>query len=97
MAVWFKKKGAKTFNAHCKNTVFKFPNGKRTFHPTQKNMDLFKQLILDNSNPDDIVFDPCIGSGTTALAAIDTQRNYLGFELDTTYCDTAINRIQDIA
>lgn len=36
MAVWFKKKGAKTFNAHCKNTVFKYPNGSSKLHPTEK-------------------------------------------------------------
>lgn len=36
MGVWFKKRGAKTFNAHCKNTVFKFPNGSSKFHPTEK-------------------------------------------------------------
>lgn len=36
MAVWFKKRGAKTFNAHCKNTVMRHPNGSRTIHPTEK-------------------------------------------------------------
>ncbi len=95
MAVWFKKKGAKTFNAHCKNTVFKFPNGKRQYHPTQKNIDLFKQLILDNSNSEDIIFDPCIGSGTTALAAKELDRKYLGFELNNTYYEIAKKRIFD--
>ena len=36
LAVWFKPRGWKTFNAHCKNTVFKYPNGTRKIHPTQK-------------------------------------------------------------
>lgn len=36
MAVWFKKQGAKVFNAHCKNSVFKYPNGKSKLHPTEK-------------------------------------------------------------
>lgn len=81
MAVWFKKSGAKTFNAFCKNTVFKYSNGTRKIHPTQKNLELFKELIKDNSNEDNIIFDPCIGSGTTAVAAIQTNRKYFGFEL----------------
>lgn len=82
LAVWFKKSGAKTFNAFCKNTVFKHSNGSRKIHPTQKNLDLFKELILDNSNEGDLIFDPCMGSGTTAVAAFETDRNYFGYELN---------------
>lgn len=85
LAVWFKKSGAKTFNAHCKNTVFKFPNGKRDIHPTQKNLNLFKELIIDNSNPNDIILDTCLGSGTTIKACKDLKRNYIGFETDIEY------------
>ena len=48
-AVWFKKRGG-TFNAHCKNTVFTYPCGRSKLHPTEKNHDLLKELILDNSN-----------------------------------------------
>lgn len=93
LAVWFKKSGAKTFNAHCKNTVFKFPSGKRTFHPTQKNLALFEELIRDNTSEGDLVFDPCIGSGTTAIAAIKNKRRWLGCELDPDYYSKAKERI----
>ena len=81
LAVWFKKPGGKPFNAHCKNTVFKYPNGTSNMHPTQKNINLFKELILDNTDENSIVFDPCLGSGTTAVACMDTNRQYVGFEL----------------
>lgn len=50
LAVWFKKSGAKVFNARCKNTVFKFSGGKRTFHLTQKNLALFEETILSAKN-----------------------------------------------
>lgn len=93
MAVWFKKPGAKVFNAHCKNTVFRHPNGSRKLHPTQKNIKLFTELILDNTNPENIVFDPCIGSGTTAVAALKTGRNYIGVELYEKYATAAEERI----
>lgn len=94
-AVWFKPRGRKVFNAHCKNTVFTYSNGSRKIHPTQKNLDLFKELIIDNSSEGEIVFDPFMGSGTTAIAAIDTGRNYLGFELDEEYHKLSEQRVAD--
>lgn len=94
-AVWFKPRGRKVFNAHCKNTVFTYSNGSRKIHPTQKNLDLFKELIIDNSNEGEIIFDPFMGSGTTAIAAIETGRNYIGFELDEEYHKLSEQRIAD--
>lgn len=95
LAVWFKPRGRKVFNAHCKNTVFKYSNGKRDFHPTQKNLKLFEEIILDNSNEGEIIFDPFSGSATTAIACMNTKRNYIGFELDKTYYEASCNRIKD--
>lgn len=93
LAVWFKKKGAKTFNAFCKNTVFRFPNGTNKIHPTQKNLNLFKELILDNSNEGQLIFDPCMGSGTTAVAAKELKRDYYGF-VRCDWCDLCKKRIE---
>lgn len=70
-------------------------NGKDKLHPTQKPLEYTERLILNSSKKGDMVFDPFMGSGTTAVAAINTKRNYIGFELDTTYCDIANKRIQD--
>ena len=95
MAVWFKKSGAKTFNAHCKNTVFKYPNGRSKLHPTEKNHELLKQLILDNSNEGDIVFDPCMGSGSHLLVAKELGRKVVGIEMDSSYYDIAKRRLDD--
>lgn len=93
-AVWFKKRGA-TFNAHCKNTVFKYPNGRSKIHPTEKNHDLIKELILDNSNEGDIVFDPCCGSAAHCLCAEQLNRKYIGVELDKQYFDVAVERMKN--
>ena len=86
-AVWFKKRGAKTFNAFCKNTVFRYPifGGKKRIHPTQKHPTLFKELILDNTNENDLVFDPCAGGMTTALAARQLNRQVVCCELNTEF------------
>ena len=94
-AVWFKKKGAKTFNAYCKNTVFKFPNGNSKLFPTTKNLNLFEELIKDNTNENDVVLDTCMGSGTTGVACINTGRKFIGMELDKQYFDIAVNRIAE--
>jgi len=94
-AVWFKKKGA-TFNAHCKNTVFKHPNGRAKLHPTEKNHELLKELILDNSNEGDLILDPCCGSGSHLLVAKNLNRYFIGIELDEEYCKVAQARIGDI-
>lgn len=94
LAVWFKRSGATTFNAHCKNTVFKFPNGTSKYHPTEKNHQLLKELILDNTNENDIVFDPCAGSGSHLLVAKQLNRQYLGCELDSHYFHIANQRIK---
>jgi len=93
MAVWFKKSGAKTFNAHCKNSVFKYPNGRSKLHPTEKNHKLIEELILDNTNENDMVFDPCAGSGTHLLVAKQHNRNYLGTELSKEYFTIAQDRL----
>lgn len=92
-AVWFKKRSS-VFNAHCKNTVFKYPCGRSKIHPTEKNHDLLKELITDNSNEGDIVFDPCCGSGSHLLVAKQCSRKYLGIELDDTWFETAKSRIE---
>jgi len=62
-------------------------------HPTQKPVALFEYLIKTYTDEGDIVLDNCIGSGTTAIACINTNRNYIGFELDKEYYEIAKNRI----
>lgn len=93
-AVWFKKSGAKVFNAHCKNTVFKYPNGSSKLHPTEKNHELLKELILDNTNENDIVFDCCMGSGSHLVVALQNNRRAWGIELDESYFNIAKERIE---
>ena len=93
-AVWFKKRGG-TFNAHCKNTVFRYPCGRSKLHPTEKNHDLLKELILDNSNEGDLILDPCMGSGSHLYVASNLGRNCIGIELDNNYFEIAKNRIEN--
>lgn len=63
-------------------------------HPTQKPVELFEYLINTYTNPGQLVLDSCIGSGTTAIACINTGRQYVGFETDKKYYDIAIKRVE---
>lgn len=62
-------------------------------HPTQKPVPLFRYIIRTYTNEGDIVLDPCIGSGTTAIAAIDEKRNWIGFEKDSKYIQITEQRL----
>lgn len=93
LAIWFKHRGRRTFNAHCKNTVFRYPNGRSREHPTEKNHDLLKDLIQDNSNEEEIVFDPCMGSGSHLMVAQKLGRRFLGCEINPHYFALAQKRL----
>lgn len=92
--VYGKRKGA-TFNGHCNNTVLRYPCGRNKLHPTQKPLNLIQQLIEISSNKNDIVIDPCMGSGTTGVACVNTDRNFIGIELDPEYYSIAKERIEE--
>lgn len=94
-AVWFKKRGG-TFNAHCKNTVFDYPCGRAKLHPTEKNHELIRELIRDNSNEGDLIFDPCCGSGAHCLVAAEENRHYIGIELNEEYYQIANKRLKTL-
>ena len=68
-------------------------NGKQ--HPTQKPTDIIERIIKTSSNENATVLDCFMGSGTTAIACINTNRNYIGFELDKEYYDIANIRINN--
>jgi len=65
-----------------------------TNHPTQKPEKLLAKIILASSNKNDLVFDPFLGSGTTAVTAKKLGRNFVGIEVDKYYCCAAEKRLQ---
>ena len=76
-------------------TIQKFLSDKEKLHPTQKPLALIEYLIKTYTNPGELVLDCFLGSGTTAVAAINTGRKYIGFELDAEYFATCQRRIAD--
>jgi len=73
-----------------------FPSDKQkiSLHPTQKPVALMEYLIRTYTNEGDVVLDNCMGSGTTGIACINTERKFIGIEKDSDYFEIAKNRIE---
>jgi len=86
-------------NAGTSDVIFT-PNFKKlkadglNLHDTEKPVDLLRTVIENSTNSGEVVLDPFAGIGAFAIACINTNRNYIGFELDKHYCDIANERIQ---
>lgn len=75
-------------------TIQHFNRDKGGFHPTQKPVEMMEYFIKTYTNEGDLVLDNCMGSGSTGVACINTNRNFLGFELDEKYFEIAKNRLK---
>ena len=90
-----------TFTSPIKRVVFKqqgfiTDSKDKRYHPTQKPSELIQMLIEQYSNEGDIILDPFLGSGTTAIACVNTNRHYIGFELDPQYYNIACKRLDEV-
>ena len=74
--------------------VFPTDKQKTAVHPTQKPVALFEYLVKTYTDEGETVHDNVMGLGTTAIACINTNRNYIGFEMDTNYFNLANERIE---
>ena len=96
MAVAGVKGGKPTFNSEYDSGVYELPiprhNGHRQ-HPTQKPEPIFSELVRKHSNPGDLVVDPFLGSGTTAMAAIKNARSFAGCDIDDRYVEISRARL----
>ena len=95
--LWYTKGSPYTFNkkkaGRDKITTPICSGNERTKHPTQKPIKLIDKLIEVHSNENDIVLDPFIGSGTTAVACLKNDRKFIGFEKEEKYYNIALKRI----
>ena len=101
VAIWAVKGKKKwTFNKPADKAYIKpvfvsgiVPGGKKRIHPTQKNLEVFEEIIKIHTNEGDLVLDPFSGSGTTMMACKNTNRNGIGIEIDSVYFEKSIERI----
>ena len=87
----------KTYTEYYPKNIIEISNADQSnrVHPTQKPVALFEYLIKTYTSVGDTILDNCIGSGTTAVAAINTGRNFIGIEMDKGYCEVANKRIEE--
>lgn len=90
-------KGRAKFNGKRLSDVWSFNRvvGKEQLHQNQKPLELMERIIVKHSKPNDVVLDPFMGSGTTALACLNTSRHYIGYEVDNYYYKICKERIED--
>ena len=90
----FFHKGRKLINGKRDPNVLEFKKTRNELHPTQKPVDMTEYLIGKFSDEGDVILDPFMGSGTTGIACINTNRNFIGMELDENYFNIAEERIE---
>ena len=85
------------FHSEYDNGVYSFPINSEDdrFHSTQKPVRLIKELIIKHSNEGDLILDCFAGSFTTAIACIETNRNFIGCEIDIDYFEKSLKRVND--
>lgn len=77
--------------------IFSTDTQNSSLHPTQKPVALMEYLINTYTNEGDLVLDNCIGSGTTAVAAMHTRRSFIGFEKEKEFYNIALKRIEEVS
>ena len=90
----YAKKRNTFFKPDFKLSYFTYPFPNFRWHPTEKPIELIKELIIDTSEKNDLILDPFLGSGTTAVAAQSIGRNFIGIEISKKYCEIARDRLR---
>ena len=75
--------------------TFPRPASSKMLHPTEKPVELLEYLIKTYSNENDVILDNCMGSGSTGVAALNTNRRFIGIELDEKYFNIAKDRLEN--
>jgi len=81
-------------NQRTHHSVWNYEIAPKQGHVTPKPVDLIENILLHSSNSGGIVLDPFMGSGTTAVACVNTGRQFVGMELSEDYCEIANKRIE---
>ena len=99
--IWYIREKGVTFNKEVKRDpyyreVLNQRSGLHHLHPTVKPLNLVKKFIEVSSKPGDLVFDPFVGSGTTAVACQQLGRRFIGFEKEEKYIEVCQKRLDGI-
>ena len=93
----WKSNSNKQIHTNYPNSIIKIANPNHgNVHPTQKPVELFEYLIRTYTNTGDLVLDNCIGSGTTAIACLNTSRKFIGIDNNKKYVELSLDRIRAV-
>ena len=92
--VLYGHKGRRLFEEKRYDDVMFFDKTGNKYHPTEKPVDFMELIVRNSSCEGDIILDPFMGSGSTGVAALNTDRDFIGIELDPTYFQIAKDRIE---
>ena len=95
LILMLRKGNARNINEMGTKNILDVKNIRGKTHPTEKPVELNEIFIKNSSNENEIVLDPFMGTGSCALACINTNRNFIGIELDEKYFEIAKNRIEE--
>jgi site-specific DNA-methyltransferase (adenine-specific) len=90
----FFKRHSVSVNIDCKRSIFNYPVGSSNRHPTEKPIKLITEMLGDMTKEEDLIYDPFMGSGTTAVACERLNRRWIGSEISEEYCEVARERIK---
>ena len=85
----------KVYDKRYPKTILKFKRDKNRLHPTQKPVKLLEYLIKTYTYEGETVLDNCMGSGSTGVACVNTNRKFIGIEMDEKYYDISCKRIKE--
>ena len=88
------EKGRPAYRSRRMRNLLRFPRVRDKEHPHAKPLPLIKELMLHSSAPGGVVLDPFLGTGTTAVAAMELGRHFIGVEVDPAYCRLARERLR---
>jgi site-specific DNA-methyltransferase (adenine-specific) len=91
----FAQKGRRLLNGRRDPDILHFNRTGNVNHPTEKPVDLLEYLVSKSSHEGDVVLDPFIGSGSTAVACKRTLRDFIGIEIDPDFCKKAKERLNE--
>jgi len=91
----YARKGKRKLNGRRDSNILEYKKTGNKLHPTEKPVDMFEFLIQKSSEKNDLILDPFAGSGTTAIACINTKRNYILIEKEPEYIDIINKRIDE--
>lgn len=90
----YAQKGKRKLNGKRDSNILEYKKTGNKLHPTEKPVDMFEFLIQKSSIENDVILDPFAGSGTTAIACINTKRNYILIEKEPEYIEIINKRIE---